>query len=254
MALIDNLESSWELTEASGNATDSRGTNTLTDNNTVTSGTGLVNATARQFTRANSEFLNIADNSSVRMGDIDATFEVWFNAATLPGAFTERSLVAKDTTVAGNRDYQLDYNGSGSVRWYINGGSVLVEWGSALSTSTWYQVIAKHDSVNNLLILKVNNGTAVTANTSGAVPQTSAAQFRLGARDATGSENFWDGLIGPVRYWKRVTSDAEDTELWNSGAGRTYSYIAGSPPPPPPPPPTGVFRSRIAGGFVMAGN
>ena len=72
MALTDSLISYWKLDEASGNATDSHGTNTLTDTNTVTSVAGKIN-TARYFTNANTEFFTLADNASLSTGDIDFT-------------------------------------------------------------------------------------------------------------------------------------------------------------------------------------
>ena len=54
MALTDNLIAFWQLEEASGVRYDSEGSNNLTDNNTVTSATGVV-GDAAQFTRSNSE-------------------------------------------------------------------------------------------------------------------------------------------------------------------------------------------------------
>ncbi len=40
MALTDSLVAMWRLEESSGNRSDSQGSNTLTDTNTVGSGTG----------------------------------------------------------------------------------------------------------------------------------------------------------------------------------------------------------------------
>ena len=61
--IYNGLGANWRLDEVSGSGLDSFGANTLTDNFTVTSSTGLVFPLARQFTAANSEYLSIADNA-----------------------------------------------------------------------------------------------------------------------------------------------------------------------------------------------
>ena len=78
MPLSTSLVAAWELNEVSGNATDSKGSNTLTDNNTVTSGTGPIYALARDFELDNAEYFSIADNTDISLsGDISCTFEAW---------------------------------------------------------------------------------------------------------------------------------------------------------------------------------
>ena len=74
MALTDNLISAWELSEASGNAIDSHGSNDLTDNGSVGTGTGLVYGTARHFDGSDDGF-NIIDNTDLSVGDIDCSCE-----------------------------------------------------------------------------------------------------------------------------------------------------------------------------------
>ena len=61
---LTNLVSYWKLDEASGNALDAHGTNTLTDSNTVTSAAGKI-GDSRHFTRTVPEYFTIADNASL---------------------------------------------------------------------------------------------------------------------------------------------------------------------------------------------
>ena len=61
--LTDDLVAYWTLDEASGTRSDSVGSSDLTDINTVTSAPGILNGAA-QFTAANNEYFEVADNPS----------------------------------------------------------------------------------------------------------------------------------------------------------------------------------------------
>lgn len=228
MPLSDNLVAAWELDEASGNAIDSHGANDLTDVNTVGAGTGLVYGSARDFEADNSEALNIADNTDVSAGDIDLTFEAWVNAESLT---TDRVIIGKINSGATQMDYVLRYQSSASrFQWrVVNGSGSLTDLAAgtfgAPSTATWYHIVCWHDATNNQIGIAVNAGTADTAAHNGGVFDGNGG-FSIG-REGDRLTDYWDGLIGPVRFWKRVLTSDERTELYNSGAGRTYAYIAG---------------------------
>lgn len=226
MALSDNLISAWELDEASGDAIDSHSTNDLTDTNTVASGTGLVNATARDFERNNTEYFTVASNASLAFGDEGFTIEAWVNPET--SGTTRQMIVAKDTDTS--REYTLalaDGNASQfNFTVYGPGDSSAINANTfgSVSTGTWYQVIAWHDPTNNVIGICVNAGTADTgAHSVGANDGT--APFGIGRRAYPGFNDTFDGLIGPVRLWGRVLTSGERTSLYNSGSGLTYSAI-----------------------------
>jgi hypothetical protein len=91
----------------------------------------------------------------------------------------------------------------------------------APALDTVYQIICKHDSVNNQISIKVNNGTAdTTAHSTGIF--NSGTNFNIGALNGT---TFWNGLIRRVRTWDRVTTTDEDTWLYNAGTGRSYADL-----------------------------
>lgn len=218
MPLSTNLIAAWEGNEASGNAPDSTASGlTLTDNNTVTSGTGLVNALARLFTAANSESLTRASEAALVTGDIDFSFEAWFKATTIPG---DGSIVCKASAFI--TDYRIYlHNAVGPV---LETDGTTVTWGTALSTATWYQVICWHDATANQLGITVNDGTPQTVAEGN--NNTSTGVFAIGKRGSN-NDGYFNGLIGPVRFWKRMLTSLERTELYNGGAGRTYAYITG---------------------------
>jgi hypothetical protein len=79
-------------------------------------------------------------------------------------------------------------------------------------------VVGRHDAANNLLKISVNDVTDSVAHTFGSFANVGAVHY-MG--------NAWDGLIDESFFFKRFLSDAEVTDLFNAGAGRSYSYITG---------------------------
>lgn len=220
--LYEGLVSYWRLGEVSGSRADSIGSNTLTDNNTVTQADGKLGK-AGQFTAANSEYLSIADNASLSTGDIDFTFCAWVYADSL-GA--NRFIVTK-SNLSTLGEYFLAYSTATSrFRFAIQNASTFVTIDAdvlgAPSTATWYFIVGWHDSVANTVNIQVNNGTANSGTTGATVPADSAQAFQLGAQSVPG--DYWNGRIDSVGFWKRVLTAAERTALYNYGAGRAYPF------------------------------
>lgn len=106
MALTDNLISYYKLDESSGNASDSVGSNTLTNVNSVVYATAKLNKGA-DLERSSSQYLSIADGSQSGL-DITGNISVsaWIKIESLPTANEINIVVAKeDFSVSGNRAY-----------------------------------------------------------------------------------------------------------------------------------------------------
>ncbi len=231
MAITDNLISYWELEEASGTRNDSCGTNHLADNNTVTQAAGKV-GNAALFTKANNEFLSIASNTTLNMGDIDFTIVLWVWFTTVGGAGLAPVMVSKALGPS-NSSYYVYYDvNSAHFRMALSPDgtdAALVDFpdtnSGAASASTWYFVAAQYDATANLAYLSVNNGTQTTqAETGGAFSST--ASFRM-SNLADDPNLYVDGLIDQVGLWKRKLSATELTYLYNSGNGRSYRELTG---------------------------
>lgn len=219
MALTDSLVAYWSLSDL----TDSHGSNTLTNNNTATFTTGKV-GNAANFARASSQYLSIADNAALSMGDIDFTIACWVQIGV---SQTNSAIAGKWGTVG---EYLLLYVSNRfyfSVRNLANSATANAAANTlgAPSTSTWYYIVAQHDSVNNLVKIKVNNGAWDSVAHSGGV-RDGIESFAIGAYHTP--SGFWDGLVDELAIWKRCLSDAEITDLYNGGSGRDYAYIAGA--------------------------
>lgn len=219
----DNLIAFWDMDESSGTRQDSIGVNDLADNNTVTTATAKVGANAAQFDSSNSEYLSIADNTALSMGDIDFTIACWVYLDDKSGFTT---FVGKMTNNTNNREYLVDYDtGNDRFRFLVSNdgiasATVLANNLGSPSTATWYFIVAWHDSVNNTINIQVDNGTVdSTAHTTGVFD--GASDFRIGALvNSLGTlTNFMDGRIDAVGIWKAVLTSGERTTLYNSGSG-----------------------------------
>lgn len=233
--LLNALIAYWPGNEANGDALDAH-TNALhlTDQNTVTSNPGLVYATARQYTRANSEYhMRPGDDALLSAGDVDFTIASWAYADTLAPAGGFQTIAAKTNFVA-DTDYGLYYRGaSARFRFLVRAGGVdgTVD-ANTLGLpiiNTWYLLVVWHDSVANTINIQANNGGVdsvawATGATDTAIP------FRIGAITA-GTAYHWDGRIGPTMFWKSaaggggVLTAAQRTALYNGGAGLTYAQF-----------------------------
>jgi len=219
-----NLISYWKLDETSGTRADSKGTNTLTDNNTVLFLTGIIN-NAADFESTNSEYLSLASNSTVQTGDIDFTFTAWVKLESKPAVAGHIISKRGASSPSGIFEYDLRYDAKSDAFMFEvspNGnyptGYVISKYLGSPVIGTWYFIAAWHDSVNNILGISLNAGTANTKDYSGGA-FVGTAPFQLGA--ASGAE-FFDGLIDEVSFWKRKLSQTEISQLYNNGAGLAY--------------------------------
>lgn len=226
MALKTSLVAHWKLEEASGNRADSSGNGTtLTDNNTVTSNPGKV-GTAAQFTAASSEWLSAADNASVSMGDIDFTVAAWLYYDSLPAGNIPAVVKWSAGTDGLGDEYFLSTNGSNQFVFFLRNaantanGTVTGTTFGALSTGTWYYVMAGHDAANDLLFISVNNGARDTAaHTTGG--RDGGANFTIGSWSG-GSSDFFNGRIDEVSLWKKVVTTTDRDSIYNSGNGLAF--------------------------------
>lgn len=223
MALTDSLIAYWKLDEASGDASDSVGSNTLTDHSSVGTGTGKING-ARHFTKASGQFLTIADNTALSTGDIDFTIAGWVNADSLSSTM---GIICKWLQASSQREYRLDY-ASSRFRWLLSSAGTSADLVlsadnlGAPSTGTWYFIVAWHDSVNNVAGIQVNDGTANTSSYSSGVFNGTAG-FDIGTSESAAGIPF-DGLVDEVGFWKRILTSGEKTQLYNGGNGLAYPF------------------------------
>jgi hypothetical protein len=222
----DSLISFWKLDEASGTRADAYGSNTLTDNNSVGQDTGIVGS-AGVFNNASSRYLSLASNASLQAGDVSFSFSCW---VYLFSKTTYRWVFAKDSAVAGEREYYLIYD-QPSDRWEFGvfratDSPVIVRANTLGSPAinTWVHIGCYHDAANDQIGICGAGGPFDTQATGGPLQPASNAEFRIGHSSRTATLYFMDGRIDEVGFWKRVLTPSEWAALYNGGAGRTYPF------------------------------
>lgn len=216
-----DLQAYWKL-DAAGITADAHGSNTLTNNGTTTTTTGKINE-AGSF-NGSSQYLSIADNAALSMGDIDFSFSFWIyrpSSSSFPVVFS------KDGSSAAVNEYLLyDNTGGGDFAFAVydssNNATVVIS-GSSTSTNAWHFVACGHSATNNEAWISVNGATPVTAAHAAGV-RDGSNPFQVGA--ASARSLFWLGRIDEFAVWKRdIRSDLGS--LYNSGAGLPYSSFGG---------------------------
>jgi hypothetical protein len=221
-----NLIAWWSQDEVSGTRNDSHSTNHLTDNNTVSSTTGK-KSNAAEFTSANSEYLSIADNASLSMGDIDFTLCSWVRLTGTKAAFP---IFAKWNVGANEREYYLIYSLSSDRFLFAisnNGTAQTVLTGSSFSsitTNVWYYVCAWHDATANTISIQVDNGAIDSVSYSSGGRNGTSPLF-IGQIVFAGS-TYGNGNTDESLIYKKVLSADEREWLYNAGTGRTYCEVA----------------------------
>lgn len=219
MPLTTDLISYWSLSDAN----DAHGSNHLTNNNSVPFVAGKV-GNAADFEASSSHSLTRADNAGLSTGDIDFTIACWVNLESTGG---NRSIFQKADS--NGLEYDLMTNG-GTFQFRVSSGTgfanltLVAGPNNGATTSTWFFLVAEHDSVNDLIKLSIDGGAFTTAAYSSG-SYDSGAPVNLGGYVAFGE--YTDGLVDEAAFWKRCLSDAEVDELYNAGAGRDYAYVSG---------------------------
>jgi hypothetical protein len=228
LSLLTDLIAAWELDEASGNALDAHAGLDLTETSGTigaSSGPGGVGG-SRDFEAGDTEYFAIADNADLSVGDIDWTIEAWVNLESKPAG--NSVIAAKWDSGSNQREYMLLHLASADRFQFLvsqNGTTVNTASADTLgspSLSTWYQLLAWHDSVANTLNIQVNNG-AVDSVSYSSGGRNGPTAFQIGASLSLGvAAGYLDGLAAKVRLWKRVLTSDERAALYNSGNGLAY--------------------------------
>lgn len=214
MALVDDLISYWKCDEASGDLIDAHSSNDMTDTNTVGAGTGKISG-ARDMEGTDDEYFTIASNASLVTGDIDFSWSFWFNPESNASIYY---FITKGT------EYEMRGT-TNRIFWTVDGQGFLGGFPASpltLTAGTWYFVVCWHDATNNLIGRSFNGGTPITTAVTHTGSTGSDAVY-IGRKN--GATDKIDGLIDEIGFWKRKLSDAEISELYNGGSGRSYDYI-----------------------------
>lgn len=195
------------------------------DNGTLMNGCSLTDGKigkAFTFDGVN-DYVALPDNSLNFAGDFTTSF--WFYANAFAG---QDSFVTCENWVAPNDNGWYIYHYQGNLAFSVYNGTNATGWktSTTITTGTWYHVVVvKNRSVspkfyiNGTLVESVLRTGTDTALNAGYVT-TQYCSLGTDRYAASSAQAYLNGKMDGVNIWQREITQAEVTELYNSGTGK----------------------------------
>ena len=209
MALTDGISSYWKLDESSGNAADSVGSTTLTNNNSIAYSPGKINNGADLVAASSMYFQNASKN-------VTAAFTISFWLSTVRAA-TNQDMIFDAGTGTGSGRVLIQYVGDSKIH-YSNFSTEIVQ-STTLPSGTWTMVTVTNDGSGNGTVY-INAASQATGTVS---HSSTTSTFTIGRRNDT-ANTYFGGSLDEIGLWTRALSGPEISELYNSGAGLQYPF------------------------------
>jgi hypothetical protein len=200
----------WKLDESSGNASDSVGSNTLTNVGTATYSAGKIN----NGVNLNGSSQYFTFGTSPQTGAGSWSVNVWVKTSA-SGSNNEFMFWGSNSTDNGIDLYK---NSSNKLQSNFYGGGGIATSTTSINTGSWVMCTVTYDGTN--IRVYVNGVLENTgANRTGAI---SGSNRYVGADGGAG--NFWNGSLDELGTWN-VTLTANDINLlYNAGLGNQYPF------------------------------
>jgi len=217
-SLTTGIVSYWKLDESSGNAADSVGSNTLTNNNSTAYATGKIN-NGIDFENSSSQYLSISDGTQTGLdivGNLSISF--WWKPESHV-AFTW--LVAKYVLSGNQRSYGVYYDTGNTLNFaFSNNGTATSGAGYSFTPvdGTWYHIVVTYNTSGTQTIY-VNGSVLGTTSGLATSIYNSTADFWVGGGN---NDPDVDGLMDEVGIWSKTLTSLEVAALYNSGNGLAY--------------------------------
>jgi hypothetical protein len=234
MALTDNLLSYWKFDESSGNASDSVGGLTLTNNGTATFTAGKINNCATL--NGSSQYFSNTDPASMDgMSQFSASF--WLNPSSL--VVDQQPFTKWGTTLGTNQAWRFiieDHTGL-KMGWNIGDGSSNggVYGSTTIGNSAWAHIVLTWNgslALGSRAKMYVNGSDVTTSDTTLATMLAGTADLIVGNRTGLPAGGYYNGSIDEVGVWSRALTSGEVSSLYNSGSGLQYPFGGGAVTPP----------------------
>ena len=223
--LLKGLISYWKLDETNGTRSDSRSNRTMSIQGSVGYDVGIMGNCVTFVTGA-ANYLTTASDALLKNYNWSLGFTVagWMY---IPTAVDGRATLLSKYS-AGNTDWYLWLESSTSFSFAIYdsvSGGVSKGSNEAISVDTWYFLTGRYNPTTKKAELLIN---AVSKGASDALPNVPKNSYSALAINRTGS-TYGTCRIDGVGLWSRYLSDAEVSQLYNSGAGLEYPFLGNAP-------------------------
>jgi len=207
----------YKFNDTSSPATESvrglDGTGTMDFGESGIIGTGI-------FSGASTQWINVTDNATYMRWE-QFTINCWANFSTI-GQY--HMLVTK-TTDGGGAQSQLEFRIDNDNKILLAGtGGTGFKTNDVITADKWIMVTAVNTGGSGGSIAEIYiNGTNQTLVGSSVSFDDNTRPLRFGTRDDVGAGDDLQGGLDECGIWNRTLSQAEITQLYNSGAGITYT-------------------------------
>ena len=207
-----NLQHYYNFEDTSSKVIDvSNGTENGTISNSPTNVSGIIGS-ALDFNRATPDWVTFG----YRLPSADGTICFWFK----PEDTTASYVMGRNG--AGGNTGDWDYYPSTASQIYINPASDITG-NDTISAGNWYNICLKWGTGGGRLY---NNGVLVGV-TAGTQAPDRTPDWTIG-RDAFQSDQYYEGVLDEIGIWDRRLSDVEIIDIYNGGAGITWTDEFGS--------------------------
>lgn len=224
--LNTNFVSAWNLADT----TDDKGTETLTNHNSVAFSAGKNGNAADGGATNTNKYLDTGNNP---LGTASTTFSIsaWVNVTTAPSSSLQYCFYSLDQAGASGigRNYHMFYGVEGGTKKItvfidqVGISSSTFAFAVDLSTGTWHHVVM--DVSSGAATLWLDGTSEGTATDPGAGNNASNNNFAIvGQAD---NERFFQGLVDACYFWSKALSSTEVGDLYNGGTGSFYNQSAG---------------------------
>lgn len=222
MSLLTGLVSYWKFDESSGNAADSYGVNTLTNNNTATYTTGIIN-NGTDLEASSSQYFSIADASQVGLDfTTDFSFSFWAKPETISGG---SYVIAKCTGLSTQCIYRIILSSTTfnlAIGVNSSAGTSQNFTGITVPIGVFQHYVLTYDLSAGEASLYINGELHSTLSGFPTSLINSTSPFTIGSNADPSA--FFDGVIDEVGAWSKVLTAEEVTNLYNGGTALQYPF------------------------------
>lgn len=217
--------------------TDSKGSNTLINNNTVVGDASGKSGYCANLEKDSSQSFTITNPSADFKPSSKLAISCWVKWESLPGEGEEQTVCFGQFTNSGDGSPALCmialYTSSGVQKFdiltYNNDGSSVTMTPAAvtINTGVYYHLVYILDGTNMRFFI---NNVQYSVDKSYSVIRPPDSEFAIGKINYYGSRYYLDGMIDEFYFWKDPPLTAVNaaefvSELYNSGAGRFYEGV-----------------------------
>lgn len=206
--------------------TDSKGSNTLTNTNSVTFTEGYF-GNAANFGAANTnKLLSVASNFGVGGGTCGMS--LWIKLLAEIGSSTWGLVSIEDATTHIRQDVRYNFNGGTRqldfTRGRMNVAADVKSSAITLGTSNWYNLMYTYDGAN--VEGFINNVSIGTTASTGNGATVGSSNFKIGASDDGTSIEAWAStLIDDVVVLNRAFTATERANIYAAGPGAALFFL-----------------------------